>query len=563
MSYEIPNLTLATALKAEQYIYNTPLFAKYHVQGYWSSNQFYVYCAIHDQTILSELKSAIAEWNATKAVHLTLIQGQLPHCIVVKAGNFDNSSLNLNSDTRIKHKQHRYYQDSYFTNADHYTFAKTILKQSSDLKISHADILLNLEALQHFSDIQAEKTLVHELGLTMGLGYVKDGNNIDSTEFKSEKVIPDVMSCRMPQTIPEIKSDAINCLLEMYEWNEPVTDLKSDITYYPFVQHYTNTDYDYLFFNNRLNLNQFNQLNLEGEARQNFFSNTFYEIDNAEKELTKAELHHYVLSLFQNKIIHNRIVETILPTTFILQQANSASELKTEQIRQDAALIVPQLILRSAKEMKQIRDVYAITDFKSELKKMNENEDKYVLPDCAIIATAGLFPDRIATIACRITEETKQYKGWIQYHLPAVIMTAINIWNKSGLFHFKLLNKPEKNSIILYFNQKGNTTWGSTYLNPDKPNIELNVNMFRSDYRYYGQKLTDINFSHTIAHELGHAIGLGHNTGNPNNLMYPYSDATDFRSGRNINTEIDQWEKVELDRLYYADDHDALIYYKW
>lgn len=31
----------------------------------------------------------------------------------------------------------------------------------------------------------------------------------------------DVMSCRIPQTIPEIKSDAINCLLEMYEWNEP------------------------------------------------------------------------------------------------------------------------------------------------------------------------------------------------------------------------------------------------------------------------------------------------------------------------------------------------------
>lgn len=55
----------------------------------------------------------------------------------------------------------------------------------------------------------------------MGLGYVNDGNNIDSTEFNSEKVIPDVMSCRIPQTIPEIKSDAINCLLEMYEWNEP------------------------------------------------------------------------------------------------------------------------------------------------------------------------------------------------------------------------------------------------------------------------------------------------------------------------------------------------------
>ena len=45
--------------------------------------------------------------------------------------------------------------------------------------------------------------------------------------------------------------------------------------------------------------------------------------------------------------------------------------------------------------------------------------------------------------------------------------------------------------------------------------------------------------------------------------MYPYSDATDFRSGRNINTEIDQWERDELDRLYYVDDHDALIYYKW
>ena len=66
-----------------------------------------------------------------------------------------------------------------------------------------------------------------------------------------------------------------------------------------------------------------------------------------------------------------------------------------------------------------------------------------------------------------------------------------------------------------------------------------------------------------IAHELGHAIGLGHNTGNPNNLMYPYSDTTDFRSGKDINTEIDQWEKKELDRLYYVDDHDELIYYKW
>lgn len=55
----MPDLALSTALKTEQYIYNTPLFAKYHVQGYWSSNQFYVYSAIHDQTILSELKSAL------------------------------------------------------------------------------------------------------------------------------------------------------------------------------------------------------------------------------------------------------------------------------------------------------------------------------------------------------------------------------------------------------------------------------------------------------------------------------------------------------------------------
>ena len=59
MSYKMPDLALSTALKTEQYIYNTPLFAKYHVQGYWSSNQFYVYSAIHDQTILSELKSAL------------------------------------------------------------------------------------------------------------------------------------------------------------------------------------------------------------------------------------------------------------------------------------------------------------------------------------------------------------------------------------------------------------------------------------------------------------------------------------------------------------------------
>lgn len=82
-----------------QFIYNTPLFQKYHVQGYWQSSTIPVFSNIHDQTFLSELKSAINEWNNTHAIHLYLISNQNKNCISIDY--LDQNNPELKSDLNI------------------------------------------------------------------------------------------------------------------------------------------------------------------------------------------------------------------------------------------------------------------------------------------------------------------------------------------------------------------------------------------------------------------------------------------------------------------------------
>ena len=168
-----------------QFIYNTALFQKYHVQGYWQSSTIPVFSNIHDQPFLSELKSAINEWNNTHAIHLYLISNQNKNCISIDY--LDQNNPELKSDLNIINQLSQslskiwLYQgvSRRFDSHWQYRIADTTLKQDSDLKISNAKITINHDLFLSLNSNQQKATLIHELGRAIGLGYYAKLNSVD------------------------------------------------------------------------------------------------------------------------------------------------------------------------------------------------------------------------------------------------------------------------------------------------------------------------------------------------------------------------------------------------
>ncbi|MRH47273.1 matrixin family metalloprotease [Lactobacillus reuteri] len=106
--------------------------------------------------------------------------------------------------------------------------------------------------------------------------------------------------------------------------------------------------------------------------------------------------------------------------------------------------------------------------------------------------------------------------------LTPYIVTAIKDWNSTNVFKFILINDPTNADIIIYKNfDPGAKTSGLTYSNVDNqsgyfiPTQDIYLN------DYFFEKYNTLQKVHTIAHELGHAIGLNHNESDKNSLMYP------------------------------------------
>lgn len=230
-----------------QFIYNTALFQKYHVQGYWQSSTIPVFSKIHNKTFLSELKLAIITWNNTHAIHLYLISNQNKNCISIDYLNQNNSELksDLSISNQLKQSLDKVwlYQgvSRRFDSHWQYCIADTTLTQNPDLKISSAKITINHDLFLSLNLNQQKATLIHELGRAIGLGYYAKLNSIDPcTELESDKNT-DIMQCRLPLSSAEIKSDCINCLLQLYQDNT-ITDIKSDIKFNLFAQYWTFAD---------------------------------------------------------------------------------------------------------------------------------------------------------------------------------------------------------------------------------------------------------------------------------------------------------------------------------
>lgn len=126
--------------------------------------------------------------------------------------------------------------------------------------------------------------------------------------------------------------------------------------------------------------------------------------------------------------------------------------------------------------------------------------------------------------------QNKKYEKYI----ASALKSAIEIWNKTGIFHFHLTDsKSEKGLCRVYFRRYNNRNdWAKTSYNYKEtskgkiPWITINAENFIGNYEQ-NKALEKKHLVHVLMHELGHAIGLDH-TNIFYDLMYPYSDMKDF-----------------------------------
>ncbi|WP_371868256.1 matrixin family metalloprotease [Limosilactobacillus caviae] len=107
-------------------------------------------------------------------------------------------------------------------------------------------------------------------------------------------------------------------------------------------------------------------------------------------------------------------------------------------------------------------------------------------------------------------------------------ITAINNWNSTGAFHFYLSNNPLSANIKISANNNPNSSFdGYTQTYFDRSNLtyhgqtQITLNNYFLQNPYFNYSFR--HRVHTIMHELGHAIGLQHNSSDPSSLMYPNS----------------------------------------
>lgn len=107
--------------------------------------------------------------------------------------------------------------------------------------------------------------------------------------------------------------------------------------------------------------------------------------------------------------------------------------------------------------------------------------------------------------------------------LRQAAIDAMNVWNNTGAFTFKMLNSSKNAQIIIKaMNDSSTNAAGLTSTSYNsvtgyllKATVRLNeYYLLNPEYGYSNERIVN-----TAEHELGHAIGLGHNHGI--SVMYP------------------------------------------
>lgn len=548
-----------------QFIYNTVLFQKYHVQGYWQSSSIPVFSKIHDKLFLSELKSAISAWNNTHAIHLYLISNQNKNCISIDY--LDQNNSELKSDTNISNQLSQLldtvwlYQgvSRYFDSHWQYRIADTSLKQDSDLKISNAKITINHDLFLSLNLNQQKATLIHELGRAIGLGYYAKLNSIDPcTELESDKNT-DIMQCRLPLSSAEIKSDCINCLLQLYQDNT-ITDVKSDIKFNLFAQYWTldKIEQNNYCLDNEYDIPEFNSVKIGRIA------------DYVGK---------YVVSLYSNKIFHTAVQQLLSPLDYVVLDKLHKSDLNSADLKDIAEEYSEEWInkitnssdfkISTKIDYRDAIDKNNVSDINNRLNMFEKQYNGKAIIQESIWNKNRYLRSRDIPVYFKIRKgQNKKYEKYI----ASALKSAIEIWNKTGVFHFHLTdNKSEKGICRVYFRRYNGNDWAkTTYRFKEIPKgkmpwITINAENFIGNYEQ-NKALEKKHLVHVLMHELGHAIGLDH-TNIFYDLMYPYSDMKDFvdKANKPNPTDISSDDKYLIKNILYKSnkkDH-RLVWYAW
>ncbi len=134
------------------------------------------------------------------------------------------------------------------------------------------------------------------------------------------------------------------------------------------------------------------------------------------------------------------------------------------------------------------------------------------------------------------------------YKYKSMVMNAFNTWQQalSGMVRFNFVNTLNESHINLEWKRVDRKSLGSCQFNYDNEGryFSAEVNIGLSDGIIHKQYMDENEVYHTILHEVGHAIGLGHSP-NIEDIMY-----TPHRYGRVTLTQND----IQTARFLYKFD---------
>lgn len=128
-----------------------------------------------------------------------------------------------------------------------------------------------------------------------------------------------------------------------------------------------------------------------------------------------------------------------------------------------------------------------------------------------------------------------------------IIEDAISQVNNLKIVTLKKVNKNANITInVLSKNgtrlgQTPRETSGDTYKDKDIKLLEkANVELYNDTIQQYDNGIYDLELNKTFLHELGHALGLGHNDQNKHEIMQPISDTKSIEKIDSTHVAIDQ-----------------------